>query len=301
MYFAAFNDDQCEKPGNKRKINSAPIQKIYIIPQITLYFLCHALPFRVYVPLFPSIKAVYVGVWWWRCWRQLSWFNVVVRYRGGGFRSECEFHNLTNNKLIVLHNLILWNLQVQRRRTSPNPPGNIVVRTMARTEPSTVVTGLTNRHTAQVCADSQHDEPLWLLDTVGVLLRITERLNLDGIRFFDFGGGTVADEDGLTTPFDDDILALGDGGEVNLDLGHSEDVGGGGHVEEKVCGRGGLMLALHAMYVASCDKLCLEIKSLPSSGNLISLLNPQPSLLMPLNFQEAFLPQKRYVAKHYPP
>lgn len=176
---------------------------------------------------------------------------MVIRCRWwGGFRSECEFRDLTNNKLIIFHNLILWYLQVQRRRTSPNPPRNIVVRTVARAEPSTVVTSLTDGHTAQVCADSHHDEPLWPLDTVGVLLGITEGLDLDGVGFFNFGGGAVADEDGLTTPFDDDVLALGDGSEVNLNLGHGKDVSGGGHVDEEVCGREELVLALHAMYVA---------------------------------------------------
>lgn len=40
----------------------------------------------------------------------------------------------------------------------------------------------------------------------------------------------MADEDGLAPPLDDDVLALGDGREVNLDLGHGEDVGGSGHV-----------------------------------------------------------------------
>lgn len=31
------------------------------------------------------------------------------------------------------------------------------------------------------------------------------------------------------------VLALGDGGKVDLDLGHGEDVGGGGHVDKEVC------------------------------------------------------------------
>jgi hypothetical protein len=31
------------------------------------------------------------------------------------------------------------------------------------------------------------------------------------------------------------VLALGDGGQIDFDLGLGEDVGGGGHVDEEVC------------------------------------------------------------------
>jgi hypothetical protein len=45
----------------------------------------------------------------------------------------------------------------------------------------------------------------------------------------------VADEDGLAAPLDDHVLALGDGSEVDLDLGLGQDVGGSGHVDQEVC------------------------------------------------------------------
>lgn len=74
----------------------------------------------------------------------------------------------------------------------------------------------------------------------------------------------MADEDGLASPFDDDligrlarcggrhlyrvaetyVLALGDGSKIDLDLGLGEDVGGRGHVDEEVWG-GLLVLARH--------------------------------------------------------
>lgn len=103
--------------------------------------------------------------------------------------------------------------------------------TMAGAEPSTVITRFTNRHTTQMCADAQHDEPFWLLHTVSVLLGVAERRDLHGVGFVDFGGRAVPDEDGLAAPLDDDVLAFGDGGEVDFDFGHGEDVGGGGHVD----------------------------------------------------------------------
>lgn len=70
----------------------------------------------------------------------------------------------------------------------------------------------------------------------------------------------MADEDGLATPLDDDllcvsvdsrlsiswcpwiseycvtyVLALRDSVEVDLNLGHGQDIGRGGHVDEELC------------------------------------------------------------------
>jgi hypothetical protein len=45
----------------------------------------------------------------------------------------------------------------------------------------------------------------------------------------------MSDEDGLSSPLDDDVLALGDGGKINLNLGLSQDVCGSRHVDEEVC------------------------------------------------------------------
>lgn len=45
----------------------------------------------------------------------------------------------------------------------------------------------------------------------------------------------MSDEDGLASPLDYDVLALGDGGEGNLNLGLGQDIGGCGHVDEEVC------------------------------------------------------------------
>jgi hypothetical protein len=77
---------------------------------------------------------------------------------------------------------------------------------MAGTKPASKITRLANRHAAQMCANAQHDEPLGLLDTVGVGLWIAQGFDLDGFGIFDFGLGAVADEDGFATPFDDNLL-----------------------------------------------------------------------------------------------
>jgi len=84
------------------------------------------------------------------------------------------FSRLTNHQLAILWEVIFRNFQVQRGRASPYAAGDIVVRTVARTEPAAVVTCLTNGDTTQMCADTQHNEPLRLLDSVGIGLGVSE-------------------------------------------------------------------------------------------------------------------------------
>jgi len=52
---------------------------------------------------------------------------------------------------------------------------------------------------------TNHDEPLGLLDTVAVGLGISEGGNVDLVGLLDLGGGTMANEDGLASPLDDDL------------------------------------------------------------------------------------------------
>ena len=101
---------------------------------------------------------------------------------------------------------------------------NVVVGTVTRAEPTTVcwgptktssvcaslcldhvgvrrrltVTGLTQGDTTQVGADTEHDQPLGSLNTVVVLLRITEGLDVDLVGLVDLVGGSVTDKDGLS-------------------------------------------------------------------------------------------------------
>lgn len=53
---------------------------------------------------------------------------------------------------------------------------------------------------------TNHDQPFWLLDTVSIGLWISQSLNLDVLGLLNLVGGSVSDEDGLTTPFDNDLL-----------------------------------------------------------------------------------------------
>jgi hypothetical protein len=82
---------------------------------------------------------------------------------------------------------------------------------------------------------TQHDEPLRLLNSVRIGLGVTESLPLGIVGLLDLFGGTMSDEDGLSSPLDDDVLALGDVGKINLNLGLSQDICGSRHVDEEVC------------------------------------------------------------------
>lgn len=79
--------------------------------------------------------------------------------------------------------------------------------TMARAEPSSVVTALTDGDATQVSADTKHDEPLGLLGTCFVGFRIAKRLDVNAVGLLNLLRGTVANEDWLAAPFDDDVLA----------------------------------------------------------------------------------------------
>lgn len=104
--------------------------------------------------------------------------------------------------------------------------------------PSSVVTSLTNGHTTQVGADTQHNEPFGLLHTDVVGLGVTEGLPVVRAGLLDLALGAVTNEDGLSSPLDDDVLSLRDRSELDLDLGEGENVRGGSHGLEEL-GDGG--------------------------------------------------------------
>ena len=111
----------------------------------------------------------------------------------------------------------------------------------------------------EACSLTEHDEPLGALDTVLIRLGVTETLPLGSTGLIDLGLGAVTDEDGLTTPLDDDllemvldrdtgywkrsgeaakrntyVLALRDGTKSDLNLGLGQDIGGGRHVDQEI-------------------------------------------------------------------
>lgn len=61
---------------------------------------------------------------------------------------------LTDDHGLVIGEAVRRNLEVERSRALPDTTGDIVVRTVARAEPATKVTSLTNGDTTKVCADT---------------------------------------------------------------------------------------------------------------------------------------------------
>jgi len=61
---------------------------------------------------------------------------------------------LTDNDGVLLGEFVSGNLEVQGGGTLANTARNVVMRTVARAEPATKVTGLTDGHTTQVSADT---------------------------------------------------------------------------------------------------------------------------------------------------
>jgi hypothetical protein len=56
-----------------------------------------------------------------------------------------------------------------------------------------------------VAARTNHDQPFWLLNTVFIPFGISQCLDFDVLGFLDLVCGSVADEDWLATPFDNDL------------------------------------------------------------------------------------------------
>lgn len=53
---------------------------------------------------------------------------------------------------------------------------------------------------------TNHNQPFWLLDTVGIGLWVSQALDLDVLSLLDLISGTVTNEDWLSTPLDDDLF-----------------------------------------------------------------------------------------------
>jgi len=148
-----------------------------------------------------------------------------------------ELYKSTNDQRHILREIVCRNLKVKWSRSLPYTAGNIVMGAMARAEPASEVAGFADGHASQVCADANHDQPLRPLNTILILLGIPQCLDLDVLGLLDLVRGSVANEDWLASPFDKNVLALRDGAKIDLDLGHSQDIRGCGHVDQEILNR----------------------------------------------------------------
>lgn len=119
-------------------------------------------------------------------------------------------------------------------------PTDIIVRTVARTEPPSEITCLTNWDTAEMGANPEHDQPLGFLRPALVALWVPKRFPVDTPSLLDLVGCAVTNKDRLSAPFDDYVFALWDGGKLDFSLCERKHISGGGHrLEEASNGRFG--------------------------------------------------------------
>lgn len=100
---------------------------------------------------------------------------------------------------------------------------------MAWAEPTSEVSGFANWNTTKMCADTKHHEPFRFLGPALIRLRIPQFLPILIPSFLNLRFGSVSDENGLASPFDDDIFALWDAIEIDFNLCKSQNISGGGH------------------------------------------------------------------------
>lgn len=113
--------------------------------------------------------------------------------------------HLTNYDRLICREAVLRNLKIQWRRSFPYTAGDIVVRTVARTEPTTEIASLANRHTSKMSTDAKHDQPFRVLNTIAVGLWISQTLPLCILSLLDFIASPVSDKYGFASPLNDDL------------------------------------------------------------------------------------------------
>lgn len=136
--------------------------------------------------------------------------------------------------VLVVVKVVFRDLEVQGSRALADAATDVVVATVAGAEPAVVVASLTDRHTSQMRADTNHDEPLRALDTLSVRLGVAQLAHVHVLSLLDLIRSTVTDKHGLAAPLDDGIFTLGDVGHVDLDLGERKDIARGTHRRQEV-------------------------------------------------------------------
>eukprot|EP01018_Ginkgo_biloba_P019082 Gb_24682 [translate_table: standard] len=81
------------------------------------------------------------------------------------------------------------------------------MRTMAWTEPTSIITSIWQRNTTKVGADTNHNKPLGILHPFCIFLRITKRINAYTVGQLNIIFCAPSNEDGLTTPFYSDCCS----------------------------------------------------------------------------------------------
>ena len=101
---------------------------------------------------------------------------------------------LTDDDEAFLGELVLGNLEVQRRGPLPDPARAVVVRAVARAIVAAERAGVGDGDAAQVGAHAQDHQPLGIFHTIAVGLRVPQGIGVDGDLSLDLSRSPVSDE-----------------------------------------------------------------------------------------------------------
>jgi len=142
----------------------------------------------------------------------------------------------TDNQLCIIEEGVRRDFEVERSGTLANAATRVVVRAVARAEESLKVALVVERYAAEMRADAEQHEPLGLLDARRVGLRVAHILSIVAESLVNLLGRAVANKERLAAPLERDAVALGDGREVDLDVGHGQHIGRRVHAVQQIVG-----------------------------------------------------------------
>lgn len=115
---------------------------------------------------------------------------------------------LADDHQVVAGELVRGDFQVERGGPLPDPAGRVIVRPVARAVVAAEVSRIRDGHAAQVGADADQDDPLGLLDSLQVVLRVPQLGHLHGGLLVDLLLGSVAHEQRFAPPLESHVLAF---------------------------------------------------------------------------------------------
>ena len=126
------------------------------------------------------------------------------------------FQILAYEQFVLLQETVGRDLEVERRRALADPPGNVIVGTVAWAEPATEVSCVRQWDAAEVSAHANDHQPLRVLHTLCVLLWVAQGCHVHTVGKLDVVLRPASDEDWFSTPLHGHCGPWLDAGEVHL-------------------------------------------------------------------------------------
>ena len=98
-------------------------------------------------------------------------------------------------------------LKVERCGTLPDPAAGVVVAAVAGAVVASELSGVGDGDTSKMGADTKDDQPLGVLDTLAVVLGVSQGGGVNGNALFDFLSCSVSDKQGFASPLEGHVLA----------------------------------------------------------------------------------------------